>query len=408
MASTASDPDVFDEHLAAFKTQTGDVRDPYEGFALAREHQPVSEQDLVPRGEDGGPRRRTFMVFAYDDCDRLLRDPETFSSRVHEDSMGEVFGHSILEMDAPEHNRHRALVSRAFRPRVIETWNEQVVAPLAHRLIDEFADRGEADLVREFTFELPVRVIAHILGVPEQDVPQFHEWALTISNTAAGMDNSRAARAAVEDYFRPLIEQRRHDPGVDLVSQLATVEVDGQRLETEEIFPFVNLLTSAGAETTFCSTGNLLYGLLADPDQLRAVVADRELLPRAIEEGLRWEAAVNIIPRLVTRDVDIAGVTVPADAQVLAVLGSANRDESRWEQPDRFDIWREQKHHLAFAAGPHACIGMHLARIEMRTALNALFDRVSDLRLHPDAEDVHVHGFVFRTPFELPVVFDRD
>jgi cytochrome P450 len=175
----------------------------------------------------------------------------------------------------------------------------------------------------------------------------------------------------------------------------------------EEICAFLKLLVPAGAETPFRASSNLLVGLLEHPDQLDAVRDDRSLIPRAIEEGLRWEAPVTALLRLSTRPGEVCGVEIPADSPVLVSLASANRDETRYEQADLFNVFREPKHHAAFAFGPHACLGVHLARSESRILLETLFDRLPGLRLEPGVSEVCISGCSVRSPFTLPVRFNR-
>jgi cytochrome P450 len=222
---------------------------------------------------------------------------------------------------------------------------------------------------------------------------------------ALDFDRAVAASQALKEYFGPIVAQRRRQPEADLISDLAAAELDGEQLSDEEIFAFLRLLLPAGVETTYRSSGNLLYGLLTHPDQLEAVRADRSLVPQAIEEGLRWEPPLLTIARVVAKDTVLGGVPLEAGTHVAPNLGAANRDETRYQRPDEFDIFRDPKQHIAFGFGPHMCLGMHLARMETRVALNALLDRLPDLRPDPEAVDVHIHGDVFRSPTSLPVLF---
>jgi cytochrome P450 len=160
-------------------------------------------------------------------------------------------------------------------------------------------------------------------------------------------------------------------------------------------------------ETTYRSTGNLLFGLLSNPDQLDAVRADRSLIPQAIEEAVRWEPPLLTITRVATRDARLGGLDVPAGSTVMPMLGSANRDETRWPDPDRFDVFRAPRRHIGFGHGTHVCLGMHLARLEMRVALELLFERLPGLRLDPEGDDPHIRGQVFRSPTSLPVLFGK-
>jgi cytochrome P450 len=175
-------------------------------------------------------------------------------------------------------------------------------------------------------------------------------------------------------------------------------------LSDEEIFSFLRLLLPAGAETTYRASGNFLFGLLTHPDQLDALRADRSLMPQAVEEAIRWETPLLITTRRCTSDTELAGVEIPAGANVIAHLGSANHDETRWDRAEVFDIHREPQPQIAFGAGPHMCLGIHLARLELRVAVNRLLDRLPGLRLDPDGDDPHIHGERFRSPTALPVL----
>jgi cytochrome P450 len=205
-------------------------------------------------------------------------------------------------------------------------------------------------------------------------------------------------------YFLDQVEQRRRKPTNDIIGDLVSAEIDGEKLTDEAIIAFLRLLLPAGLETTYRSSGNLLYLLLTHPEQLAMVQRDRSLIPIAMEEGLRVETPLTMVMRTTTEDVEIGGKTIPANAQIDLCMGSANRDESRWADPDTFDIQRPRQAHIAFAGGIHMCLGMHLARLETRVMLNSLLDRVEDLALDPDQE-ARIVGVTFRSPDQLPVTF---
>lgn len=219
-------------------------------------------------------------------------------------------------------------------------------------------------------------------------------------------ERGREASEALAEYLRPILEARRAEPRDDLISGLAAAEIDGEKLSDEEIFSFLRLLLPAGVETTYRAFGNLLYGLLTHPDQLEAVRIDRSLISQAIEEAVRWEPPLSMITRVATRDTELGGVHIPAGSSVMPVLGSANREERRFADPEEFNIFRPARAHIGFGYGVHVCLGMHLARMEMRVALNLLLDRLPNLRLDPSVGDVYIRGQVFRSPTSLPVVFD--
>jgi cytochrome P450 len=336
-----------------------------------------------------------------------VRDPYPMFAGIRAETpvVGPVTGHTILEMDPPEHQRHRALVARAFRARVLDQWNDAIIGTTVGELIDAFARDGHADLVPQLTFPFPVQVIARILGLPEADWPRFMRLSTQLIAVMRNWEGAVAASRELRGYFAEIIADRRRHTRDDLVSQLVSAEVDGRRLSDDEIYPFLLLLLPAGAETTYRSSGNLLFGLLSDPGQLEMVRTDRGLVPQAIEEALRWETPLLTVARLATEDVELGGVRIPAGSFVAVSLGAANRDPGRYADPDAFDIAREGGQAISFGGGIHKCLGMHLARMEMRVLLNAVLDRLPELRLDPAAQDVHIHGLIFRSPPNLPVRF---
>jgi len=387
----------------------GAVRDPYPVWAELRAQTPVyagsmSERFGIGSIEDALFEQTPYTPLTFTAVQQILRDGETFSSAGYANSIGLVFGHSILEMDEPEHHAYRALIQQAFTRKAMETWEVEIVRPVVERHIAAFRDRGSADLVGELLFPFPVTVIGEMIGLPADDLPAFHKKAVELISIASNIEVGFAASTWLYDYFQSIITERRAAPRHDLISVLAQAELDGQRLSDDEIIAFLRLLLPAGAETTYRSSSNLMFGLLSNPDQLAALRADRSLMPQAIEEGVRWDPPLTSIGRTCTKDTVVEGVLIPAGAPVQVCMAAANRDPSRWDRPDEFDIFREPKQHMSFAFGPHMCLGMHLARMETTVAVDALLD-LPDLRLDPDAHDVHVSGLAFRAPAALPVVF---
>jgi cytochrome P450 len=389
--------------------QLGPIDDPYPLLAAARRRGPVQHE--WPLGEDlftsevatTGPAA---SVLGYEEAVTVLRDHETYSSEIVGAVMGAVLGPALIAMDEPEHRAHRALVARAFGPKLLARWEHELVRRVADELIDEFTrDGGRADLVRRFTFALPVRVIARILGLPERDAPQFQRWSIELISAVVNWDRGMAASRALGDYFAEQVDERRAHPRDDLITELVDAEVDGRRLSDDEIFGFLRLLLPAGIETTYRSLGNLLFALLSHPDQLDEVTRDRDLRPAAIEEGLRWETPLVLIVRETVRDTELAGVALDAGTAVNVFVASANRDERRYEDPDRFDIHRPLAPHASFGSGPHTCLGVHLARMESRVALDALLDRLDGVAFDVDAPAPRIVGSIFRSPDALPVRF---
>lgn len=388
----------------------GAVRDPYPGLAAMRAQATVHRIDLrgQPRGENPLTEAppEIYAVLDFDGVHEVLRDGARFSSNGYARTMGGVMGHTILEMDGDEHRSHRALLSRVFTRRALERWEHELVRPTIESLVERFARRGAADLVRELTFPFPVRVLAGMLGLPAETHDRFHRLAVELISVGIDYEAGMSASRELGALFAPLIAERRSAPTDDLISTLAYAELGGARLSDEQILAFLRLLAPAGAETTYRSSSNLLFGLLSHADQLDAVRRDPALIPQAIEEGLRWECPLLSILRTATVDTELGGVAIPQGAAIAVNLGAANRDPARWPAPDRFDLLRAPKPHIAFALGPHVCLGMHLARMETRVLLETLFDCLPALRLDPDAQDVHISGLLFRAPLALPVRFD--
>jgi cytochrome P450 len=390
----------------------GLVENPYPLFALARQEHDIKAESVFDEIDADvelmGPDDyvNVFTAYGFDAVQQVLKDGEVFSSAGYSEVIGAVMGHTILEMDEPEHRTYRGLVQQAFSRKAMETWERDLVRGVIDEHIDAFADDGRADLVRQLTFPFPVTVIARMLGLPREDLPRFHRLAIELISVSFDEALGRRASEALYEYFCGIIAERRAAPADDVISVLVRAELDGVRLDDDQICAFLRLLLPAGAETTYRSSSNLLVGLLSNPDQLDAVRRDRDLLPQAIEEGLRWEPPLLTIMRSATRDTEVCGVPVPAGSTVVVNMGSANHDERYWEDPERFDIFRPPRQHLAFAWGPHMCLGLHLARMETRVLLTQLLDRLPRLRLDPDAPTPTITGMVFRAPMALPVVWD--
>ena len=344
-------------------------------------------------------------VLGYDECQTVLTHPDTFSSSIYDQIMGPVMGRTLLELDGAEHRASRALVSPSFRTALLERWRSELVEVVVHELIDRFAPRGRAELAREFTFAFPVQVIARIMGLPREDYVRFQRLSIELLNVVYDWDRGTAASASLKAYLAEILADRRRNPQDDLISTLAESEIDGARLTDDEIFAFLLLILPAGVETTYRASGNLLVALLTEPPLLDALRADRDLLRGAFEEALRWEPPITTVVRRAVRDCELGGVAIPAGTNVSVSVSAANRDPTRYPDPDRFDPTRRNIAHLTFGGGPHLCLGLHLARMEGTVAIDALLDRLPDLRLDPSAPAPNVVGVAFRSPASLPVEF---
>jgi cytochrome P450 len=377
-------------------TMMSPVPDPYSVYRRLRREQPVLAVETV--------MGVLWTVTRYDDVLAILRNADLFSSRANARGIGMVMGRTILEMEGKEHVRQRNIIAPFFAGRAVRGELSGVVSRIAHQLIDGFARDGHADLVSQFTFTFPMRVIAHVIGIPIEDYEEFHRWALDLISVGDDPPRGFAAAGAIVDYLRPVLERRRVEPTTDLLSRLVHAEVDGQRLTEEEVLGFLRLLLPAGAETTYRLIGSILFALLTNPEQLDEVRADRSKIALAIEETLRWEAPVQYVSRETTAPTVLAGVEIPAGELVSVAVGSANRDERHFDDPDRFDLHRDASDHVAFGFGQHFCAGSQLAGLEARAALDAILDRLPNLRLDP-GERSTVVGLAFRSPDRLPVLF---
>lgn len=413
MLEDLDDPDF--NPFTADALAWGDTLDPYQrirelaaqGWLYPGEYRRLFVEGTSATTE--GRDFRYFTIFGYDKCHAALTNPEVFSNWAHTLGLGISFGKSISTLDPPEHTRYRRIFQKAFLPHTVRQWSDSLVEPVIGELLDKVMDRGGCDLVQDFALHFPFQIIFRQLDLPLEDIKLFHK--LAVAQTAYHVAPAIAAEAGrkLGVYFSAMVQQRRNQPGDDLVSTLATAEVDGERLPEDVVVSFLRQLTNAGGDTTYRATSCLLTGLLQHPEQLDAVRQDRSLVAAAIDEALRMEPPVSAIPRWTRSEITMDGLTIPKDAHVEICLWSANRDPEKFANPDQFDIFRDSAHrHLAFNTGPHVCIGQHLARVEMDRALNAVLDRLPGLKLDPDMPPPEIRGFNLRTPRHLHVRFDSE
>lgn len=356
---------------------------------------------------------RVFAVSRYADVTYVLRSPELFSSAamggMQDHAEGEEFHPtegSLIGLDPPEHGDHRAIVNRGFTPRRIGAL-EPRIRKLAEELVAGFEARGSCDLVAEFSNPLPVAVIAELLGLEAERRDDFKRWstALIIGSTQIGTPPNAALFREFRSYMEGVVEERRREPGDDLVSALVHAEEEGGILDTSQAIGFASLLLAAGSETTTNAIGNALLALHESPEQKALVRSDPAAhIPALIEETLRYDPPIQLVMRVVTRDTELAGIALPKGVLVLPLLAAANRDPAVFVEPDRFDLTRNTQGHVGFGLSNHFCLGASLARLEARIALETLFERLPDWRV--DAERIPRHGsWLVRGPVELPLRF---
>jgi cytochrome P450 len=349
------------------------------------------------------------LLLSHELVNAAFRDEETFpSAEFYGNIVTDVLGRNLQCMKGEEHRINRALVSPAFRQRLMPTLVPPLLEPIAHELIDRVVDKGEADLVADFTSRYPFIVITRLLGLPRHSEADIKRWALgmlDIQNRYA--DAVQCSREFME-FVQPILEQRRVEPGDDLISTLATTEVEGQRLSDDEIFNFLRLLFPAGADTTYLGLGSTLHALLTHPDQLDLVRANpAEECRAAGEEGIRLNPPTAWIPRINPRDVIWHDIPIPAGAPLFLGVMAANRDPAVYPDPDRFDIRRRPATVMTFGFGLHFCLGAALARAEIDFALRVILERLPELRLVDD-DGVRISGTIhhlLRGPNRLPVRF---
>ncbi|MFD8865706.1 cytochrome P450 [Streptomyces sp. NPDC059590] len=396
-------PDILSPEFAA---------DPYPAYRTIREDFPLIHHQATD----------AYIVSRYEDVARAFKDP-VFTSRNYDWQLEPVHGRTILQMDGREHSVRRALVAPAFRGKDLQEKFLPVIERNSRELIDAFRDAPEADLVGQYATRFPINVIVDMLGLDRVDHGRFHVWYTSIIDFLGNLSQDPEVAAAgvrtrdeLAAYMIPIIQDRRARPGDDLLSVLCAAEIDGTRMSDEDIKAFVSLLLAAGGETTDKAIAGLFRNLLAHPEQLAAVREDRTLIPAAFAETLRFTPPVHMIMRQPSEDVEMSGGTIPAGATVTCLIGAANRDESRYADPDTFNIFREDlttssafsaaADHLAFALGRHFCVGALLAKTEVEVGVNHLLDAFPTMAFADDDGEVPAETGVFtRGPGSLRVRF---
>ncbi|MGY1711891.1 cytochrome P450 [Geodermatophilus sp. SYSU D00758] len=387
------------------------VADPYPAFTRAREQAPVQWHEGLG----------LWLAFTHAGSNAVLRDRRLgriWRDRTPAERFGQfnlIHRNALLEMEPPDHTRLRRLVSAAFARGHVERlrpWVEDLARELVDGLVERSGGGEPVDVLSGMAEQLPVAVIAELLGVPEADRPLLRPWSNAIvkmyeyGRTTAVEDAAERAAAEFVAYLRELAAERRGAPGDDLVSHLVTVrDAEGDRLTEDELVTTCILLLNAGHEATVNVSGNGLLALLEHPDQLARLRAEPALLPTAVEELMRYDSPLQLFERTATADVELAGVTVREGQKVAALLGAANRDPAVFADPDALDVGRADNPHISFGAGVHFCIGAPLARVELQASFGALLERTTRLELA--APPRRRPEFVIRGLAELPVVLAR-
>ncbi len=381
------------------------AQDPYPVYAALRERDPVHRSGLM----------NAWLFTRHADIDTILRDHRRFGNDPRKGNLSrrqranlpadEEF--TMLFLDPPDHKRLRALVNKAFTPKAVNAL-EPHIRTLLGALLDEIDDPAGFDLMQAVAQPLPVIVIAEMLGVPPEDRAQFKVWsdqrARTLEPSIDARERALAetANQSLNEYFRPIIEERRAAPKDDIVSALAQAEEEGDRLTEREMLNMLRLLLIAGNETTTNLIGNGVLALLRYPDQLQRLREDPSLIPSAVDELLRFDSPVQTDFRRVLEDCEVNGFPLKKRNNIVVLLGAANRDPDVFEEPDRLDVGRGDRSHLSFGRGIHHCIGAPLARLEGRIVLEVLLERFSQISLRGENPRFR-NSIVLRGLESLPV-----
>jgi cytochrome P450/nitrite reductase/ring-hydroxylating ferredoxin subunit len=393
------------DHGLDFDPEEPEQREcPFDLYRRARQEMPIFYSE----------RFDLWVVTRYDDIVRILKDPLHFSS-AQSLAVGTAVPPEVqavldtgfpatptmVTADPPVHTRFRELVGKAFTSRRVAQMEPHMRA-LAHRLIDHFYRDGHAEIVRQFAYPLPMEIIAEILGVPPTDMDTFKRWSDDMSARFGPLPLEREvecakSEVAFQHYFAARLDERRHHPRHDLLTDLLNARVKGiTPLDTPESLSILKQLLIGGNETSTNLIGSMLLLLTQNPDQLDALLHDRTLLPNVVEEALRLDSPVQGLFRTATEEIVVGGVRIPQGAHLELLYASGNRDEAHFANPDRFDLHRtESNNHMAFGFGIHFCIGAPLARLEGRIALEAIVDRLPNLRLaRGQTVEHHPHFFL--------------
>jgi len=343
------------------------------------------------------------LITRYEELDAAFRDDAGFpAGPTYATTIEPCQGVTFESTDGDEHNVLRDLSTRELRARPIARFAEAAIEPIADEVIDGFIANGGGDLVELFTSRFPFYVFGRRMGLPDHRRDDYFDWSLDIlgfpGNPAAGL----AAAADLTSYIEPVLAERRGCPADDMLSSMVTAENDGRRLDDEEVLSHVRAIFAAGASTTYHGLGNTLYALLTHPEALARLRTDPSLIPAAVDEMLRWEPPLGVLPRIAPFDTVVAGETVREGQFVLMGIASANRDARIHADPDRFDIDREPTRVLTFGFGSHHCPGTHLAKAQISIGIRRLIDRLPDLAL-TNAAAAQPVGAILRGPRALPV-----
>lgn len=388
--------------------------DPYPHYAKLREEAPVCWNG------------RTWLISRYADITTLLSDPRMSSARTEQTfavlpeevqqeltPLRTILGSRMLLSDPPKHTRLKAIVNKAFTPRMIENRRANI-EQICHRFIDEVIEKGEMEVMDSVAAKLPGWAITDILGIPYSDQPQFTQWARdqvliydragTTKDRVGVMRQGQKSMLEMKDYLETIIDQRRIEPQDDLITELVEAEAEGDRLSPDELFGMCVALLVGGNNSTSHLIGNAILTFIRHPAALEQLLANPELIGPATEEVMRYDSPVQATSRIVKETMDFKGTTFEAGQGIIVLFGSGNRDEAQFENPTKFDMARQPNRHLTFAHGAHYCLGVSIARTVSQIGIFTILERCRNLQL-VDEKIEWLPGFAFRGPHRLPVTF---
>lgn len=410
--------DMFDIEDDAERSGGGVVEDPYPIWAERLREGPVHKGavgGLTGRENDRGTMyiegREHYTVFSFAGVSEVFTRKDDFNSGHYQDM--DTFTDTILAMDGPGHRSYRDLIQEHFQPaQASGWWREKVISGLVEELVGRFEGRDRVDLNSQLFARLPMQTVTAGFGLSAQEGLDFRRGILAAMNHGTPPQQKMEHMQAASAILEKIIRERQAEPRDDVISRLVKAEMaeeDGSKrpLTVSEVASFCKLIVFAGGGTTWKQLGITTFALLSNPDQLEAVKADRSLLVKAILEGARWNPNDPVFARKALHDTELQGVKIPEGAIMHLCLGAANRDPSRWENPEVFDLHRPLQRSLAFAAGAHSCLGQHVAREEMLGAINALLDRFPNIRWDPSKPPAKLSGgLISRGPGPLNVLLN--
>lgn len=425
--SSSSATDMAADFAAVSDVFSGSDVNPHPLLRELREKGAVMEGDILAQlntpsqADYSNLGRQVFTTFRYEDNVKIMRDSTNFTSSLLMEGLGAFLEDAMLTaLDGEQHTELRTIMQGAFTPANLKRWKNDMIGPV---IVDEFVlplkDQKKCDLVNDFALHFPVRIIYEVMGFPNdpEAIAKFAGWALRIlagpqPDPEKAKESMRLAFQAAQDLYDHVLEiikqrrQNRQPGGADLISYLLDAEDKGAKLGDHKITNIIRMLLPAAAETTTRSFSNMMVLLLERPELLAQIRDDRSLITKAINESLRYEPVSAFLARQAAKDIEIGGVIIPKGAAISLANGSANRDEAAFKNGEEFDIFRPTKPNLSFAVGPHTCLGLNVAKMEMEAALNAVLDHMPNIRFNPDMPKAEIVGVTMRGPRALHVVYD--